>query len=226
MTITRFKDRSEAGRRLAVALARFRDTHPIVLGLPRGGVPVASEVATVLHAPLDVLVVRKLGAPFQKELALGAVGEGGAIFIDDAIVNYLGVSAHELEKIVTREQAELERRVLRYRRHRPICELTGQTVIVIDDGIATGSTARAALQVVRSQHPKQIILAAPVAAPDSIHALLGEADEIVVLEQPRGFQAVGEWYDDFGQTTDEDVTRILKQSFASGYGSASTERER
>ncbi len=212
MTSSHFKDRYDAGKRLAIALSRFRDTDPIVLGLPRGGVPVASEVARFLNARLDVLVVRKLGAPFQKELALGAIGEQDALFIDAVLVNSLGVPPEELQRIIVDERAELDRRILLYRRGQPMCSLVGRTVIVIDDGIATGSSARAALQVVRSHHPQHTVLAAPVGAPDSVGALHSEADEIVVLEQPRVFGAVGAWYDDFDQTSHDEVTRLLSRS--------------
>ncbi len=164
MTITRFKDRIDAGRRLAVALDKYRDSDPIVLGLPRGGIPVASEVAAALHASLDVLIVRKLGVPNNRELAMGAIGEGGAIVVDHGIMDYAGVGQGDLERVIAEERAELDRRVLLYRQHRPMQPLAGRTVIVVDDGIATGSTARAALQVVRSQRPKRIILAT-VASP-------------------------------------------------------------
>ena len=212
MTTTRFKDRHDAGRRLAVALAQYQDSDPIVLGLPRGGIPVASEVAEALHAPLDVVVVRKLGVPFHPELAMGAIGEGGAIVVDEAIMDDARVGQSDLHRIIAEEREELDRRVLRYRQHRPMHPLAGRTVIVVDDGIATGSTARAALQVVRSQGPKRIVLAVPVAAPDSIRQLRQEADKVVVLVQPPSFNAVGSWYDDFGETTDEEVARLIAQA--------------
>ena len=207
-----FKDRHEAGERLAVALEMFRVTNPIVLGLPRGGVPVASEVALALGAPLDVLVVRKLGVPFRRELAMGAIGEGDALVVDNELIKALGVKAGDLQRIVGEERAELDRRVLRYRCHRPMQPLAGRTVIVVDDGIATGSTARAALQVVRSQHPQRVVMAAPVAAPDAVMLLRHEADEVVVLEQPTRFGAVGAWYENFDQTTDDEVVRLCSQS--------------
>jgi len=214
MTITRFKDRTDAGRRLAVALDKYRDSDPIVLGLPRGGIPVASEVAAALHASLDVLVVRKLGVPNHRELAMGAIGEGGAIVVDRGIMDYAGVGQGDLERVIAKERAELDRRVLLYRQHRPMRPLAGRTVIVVDDGIATGSTARAALQVVRSQRPKRIVLATPVAAPDVVRKLREETDEVVVLEQPPSLNSVGAWYDDFGQITDEEVARIIAKARA------------
>lgn len=212
MTTTRFKDRHDAGRRLAVALAQYRDSDSIVLGLPRGGMPVANEVAEALHAPLDVVVVRKLGVPFHPELAMGAIGEGGAIVVDERMMDDARVGQSDLYRIIAEERAELDRRVLRYRQHRPMRPLAGRTVIVVDDGIATGSTARAALQVARSQGPKRVVLAVPVAAPDSIRQLRQEADEVVVLEQPPSFNAVGSWYDDFAETTDEEVARLIAQA--------------
>ena len=212
MTTTRFKDRHDAGRRLAVALAQYQDSDPIVLGLPRGGMPVASEVAEALQAPLDVLVVRKLGVPFHPELAMGAIGEGGALVVDERMIDDARVGQSDLHRIIAEERAELDRRVLRYRQHRPMRPLAGRTLIVVDDGIATGSTARAALQVVRSQGPKRIVLAVPVAAPDSIRQLRQEADKVVVLVQPPSFNAVGSWYDDFGETTDEEVARLIAQA--------------
>lgn len=212
MSTTRFKDRCDAGRRLAVALAQYRDSDPIVLGLPRGGIPVASEVAKAIHAPLDVLVVCNLGVPFHRELAMGAIGEGGVLVVDEGIMDTARVGQSDLERIIAEERLELDRRVLRYRPHSPMHPLAGRTVIVVDDGIATGSTARAALQVVRSQGPKRVVLAAPVAALDAVQQLRQEADEVVVLEQPPSFTAVGAWYDDFGQTTDQEVARLIAQA--------------
>jgi predicted phosphoribosyltransferase len=212
MNVNRFSDRYDAGRQLGDALSRFRETDPIVLGLPRGGVPVASEAAKALHAPLEVLVVRKLGAPWRPELAIGAIGEGGAHYVDDALVHALGVSGAVLQAIITKETAELGRRVKRYRQDRPMLPLIGRTVIIVDDGIATGASVRAALEVVRNHHPDRVVLAAPVAAIDSVQSLDVHADQIVVLEQPRFFNSVGNWYDDFDQTTDEEVLLLLNRS--------------
>ena len=177
----------------------------------------ASEVAAALHASLDVLVVRKLGVPNHRELAMGAIGEGGAIVVDEGIMDYARVGQGDLERIITEERAELDRRVLLYRQHRPMQPLAGRTVIVVDDGIATGSTARAALQVIRSHRPKRIILATPVAAPDVVRKLRQETDEVVVLEQPSSFNSVGAWYDDFDQTTDEDVVLAIDDAHLRGH---------
>jgi putative phosphoribosyl transferase len=224
MKLNRFSDRYDAGRRLATALYRFRETNPIVLGLPRGGVPVASEVAKALQAPLDVLIVRKLGAPWRPELAIGAIGEGGAHYVDEALVNALGVSGAVLQAIITKELAELDRRVKRYRQDRPMLSLTGHTVIIVDDGIATGASARAALQVVRNHHPDRVVLAAPVAALDSVQALNAHADQLVVLEQPRFFNSVGNWYDDFDQTPDQEVLRLLSRPARTGSPRLATQR--
>ncbi|HLI14682.1 MAG TPA: phosphoribosyltransferase family protein [Acidimicrobiales bacterium] len=206
-----FRDRRDAGRRLAEALRRFAGADIVVLGLPRGGVPVAFEVAQALAAPLDVLVVRKLGVPFQPELAMGAIGEGVRV-LNDAVLRSADVREPELEAVERRERAELERRAQRYRAGRPPLELAGRTVIVVDDGIATGSTARAACQVVRAKGAARVVLAVPVAPSSSLASLAGEADEVVCLEQPAWFSAVGAYYRDFTQATDEEVVGLLEQA--------------
>jgi predicted phosphoribosyltransferase/predicted alpha/beta-hydrolase family hydrolase len=212
----RFRDRREAGRALADRLLRFRDERPVVLGLPRGGVPVAFEVARALGAPLDVLVVRKLGVPFQPELGMGAIGEDGARVLDPDTLRLARVTRAELAAVEARERAELERRVRLYRGDRPMTSLEGRTAIVVDDGIATGGTARAALQVVRSHGARRVVLAVPVAAPESVHDLAGVADAIVTVETPTPFLAVGQWYERFGQTTDEEVRVLLGAADGSG----------
>jgi putative phosphoribosyl transferase len=205
-----FGDRKQAGKLLAERLERYAGEHPIILGLPRGGVPVAYEVAQALHAPLDVIIVRKLGVPFQPELGMGAIGEGGVRVLNDDIVRMAHVSETELAAVEQRERAEVERRAQRYRRGLPMADLRDRTVIVVDDGIATGGTARAALQVARAHGARNVILAVPVAAPDTVNSLRADADEIVVIEQPENLVAIGYWYRDFRQTSDSEVERLLE----------------
>lgn len=205
-----FLDRAEAGRFLASALVRYAGPAKVaVLGLPRGGVPVASQVAKALGSPLDVLVVRKLGAPGQPELAIGAIGEEGVRVLNEDLVATLGLTDVEIDRIAAAEQKELERRVALYRAGRPPLDVNGKTVIVVDDGIATGATMRAGLQTVRVRGAGTVIAAAPVGARDSVNSLSADADEIVVLETPIFFQAVGQWYEDFSPTTDEEVRRLV-----------------
>jgi putative phosphoribosyl transferase len=205
----RFRDRREAGLALAARLEGLREEKPVVLALPRGGVPVAFEVARVLHAPLDVMVVRKLGVPFQPELGMGAVGEGGARVLDPDIVRVAQVTPDEIAAVEARERAELERRVRLYRGGRPMTSVKGRTVIVVDDGIATGGTARAALQIARSQGARRVVLAVPVAAPESVRELSDVADAVVAVETPSPFFAIGAWYERFTQTTDDEVQALL-----------------
>ena len=207
-----FADRTDAGRRLAAALSAYKDTSPVVLALPRGGVPVAAEVARALRAPLDLLIVRKIGAAMQPELALGAVVDGAAPIVvrNDDVIRLTGTSEEEFAIICAREQAEVERRRQRYLADRPSPALEGKTAIVIDDGVATGATVKAALRATRRRKPGKLVLAVPVAAPDSIAALRSEADEIVCLETPANFYALGFYYLDFSQLSDDDVVNILK----------------
>lgn len=205
-----FRDRVEAGRFLASALVRYTGPEKVVvLGLPRGGVPVAAEVAKSLGAPLDVLVVRKLGAPGQPELAVGAIGEEGVRVVNEDLAETLGLNHAALDRIAAAEQAELERRVALYRAGRPPFDVAGKTVIVVDDGVATGATMRAGLQTVRARGAKEVIAAAPVGARDSVNSLRADADEVVVLETPMFFQSVGQWYEDFSQTSDEEVRQLV-----------------
>src|SRR6266508_24034 len=204
-----FRDRADAGRRLAERLQRYRAEAPVVVGLPRGGVPVAAEVARALDAPLDVLVVRKLGCPWQPELALGAVGEGDVTVLNQQLIAGIGLGREEVEAVARAERAELDRRVGRYRRGRPAEPVQGRTVIVVDDGLATGFTARAAIGVLRHRGAGRVVLAVPVAPPQAIRVLRGVADQVVAIETPKRFEAVGQFYADFPQTTDQEVARLL-----------------
>jgi putative phosphoribosyl transferase len=207
-----FFDRVDAGRKLATRLVHLRDEPVVVLGLPRGGVPVAFEVATALGAPLDVIVVRKLGVPFQPELGMGAIGEDGARIINDEIVRMAGVSERQVAEVESRERAELERRAVRFRGDRPRVPLAGRTALVVDDGIATGSTARAACQVARAHGAARVVLAVPVAPPGWAARFTDEADELVCLETPEPFFAIGQFYADFSQTSDDEVVTCLRRA--------------
>jgi len=204
-----FIDRTDSGRRLVDRLTHLKGPEVVVVGLPRGGVPVAYEVAMALGAPLDVIVVRKLGVPFQPELGMGAVGEGGVRVINDEVVRMAGVSPEELTATEARERAEVNRRASRFRGARPPVTLAGRTVVVVDDGIATGSTARAACQVARAAGATRVVLAVPVAPPGWERSFAGEADELVALETPGDFFAIGQYYRDFSQTPDDVVAACL-----------------
>jgi putative phosphoribosyl transferase len=204
-----FADRDGAGRLLAATItdraSELAGQQTLVLGLPRGGIPVARQVADALDADLDVIVARKIGLPWQPELGVGAVTADGPALFDHATLRYLGIDPQDLAPVVERERAEARRRLRRYRGDRPPAPITGRPVIVIDDGLATGVTARAALRSVRAHQPARLIFAAPVCARPSAKALAGEADEVICLQQPADFGAVGAWYDDFTQLTDDDV---------------------
>ena len=213
-----FLDRAEAGRRLAALLAHLGGQDVVVLGLPRGGVPVAAEVARALGAPLDVILVRKLGVPVQPELALGAIGEDGVRIINPDVVKVTGVTDAEVAMVEARERAELERRAQRFRGGRPPVPLAGRTAVVVDDGIATGATARAACQVARAHGASWVVLAAPVAPPSVRVALATAADEVICVETPRRFLAIGEWYTDFAQTSDGEVVALLRAAHAARAG--------
>ena len=206
-----FKDRSEAGRKLAKALAAFKIPQPVVLALPRGGVPVAAEVAAVLEAPLDLILVRKVGVPFEPELAMGAVVDGGAPLIvrNEDVIALTGIDEAEFKAVCDRELAEIERRRQRYLGSRARADVAGQTAIVIDDGVATGATTRAALRATRMRNPKRLVLAVPVAPTDTIAELRGEADVVVCLEDHEFFGAIGAYYANFSQVSDEQVIEIL-----------------
>lgn len=204
----RFTDRRHAGRELATAVAHVGAERPVVLGLPRGGVVVAAEVARALAAPLDVVIVRKLGAPSQPEYAVGAVGEEDIVLIDDAVVDALELRG-ELPRLIERERQELLRRVGRYRGGRPPADLHDRTVLLVDDGVATGSTARVAADVIRLRGARRIVLAVPVGPPDVADRFGGSVDEVVCLATPRGFEAVGQVYGSFEPTSDGEVEELL-----------------
>ncbi len=207
-----FLDRPDAGRRLADRMLHLRPEDVVVLGLPRGGIPVAAEVARALGAPLDVIVVRKLGVPVQPELGMGAIGEGDIRIINPEVVRIARVSPDQIAAVEARERAELQRRARRFRGDRPRAALAGRTAIIIDDGIATGSTARAACQVARAQGARRVVLAVPVAPPSACRSLAADADEVICLETPEHFLAIGEWYRDFSQTSDDEVVALLREA--------------
>jgi putative phosphoribosyl transferase len=207
-----FKDRTDAGQKLAARLTRYADRGDVlVLALPRGGVPVAYEVAKELKAPLDVFLVRKLGVPGHEELAMGAIAEGGVRVVNEELVNYLGIPDEVIDDIAAVEQRELERRARAYRDDRPPPDVKDRIVILIDDGLATGSTMRAAAASLRPQKPQRIVVAVPVSSPETCDEFRSEVDEIVCAVTPRHFQGVGLWYEDFSQTSDEEVRELLKR---------------
>lgn len=209
-----FTDRRDAGRQLAAALQHLRDPSTVVLGLPRGGVPVAAEVARSLGAPLDVIVVRKLGVPFQPELGMGAIGEDGVRIVNDEVVRAAGVSGSQLADVEARERTELDRRAQRFRRGRPRKTLEGRTAVIVDDGIATGSTARAACQVARAHGATRVVLAVPVAPMGWTARIGGDADECIALATPEPFWAIGQFYADFSQSSDDEVVDCLDRAEA------------
>jgi predicted phosphoribosyltransferase len=208
-----YRDRLEAGQQLAEKLTRY-DNRPdvLVLALPRGGVPVGFAVAEELHAPLDVLLVRKLGVPGHEELAMGAIASGGVRVLNEEVVNFLQIPVTVIDTVAAREQQELERRVLRYRSGRPPLDVHGRTVILVDDGLATGATMRAAVLALRQQQPAQIVVAVPVASSTVCHELEAVADEVVCAATPEPFYAVGLWYENFEQTSDAEVCDLLAQA--------------
>jgi len=208
-----FRNRGEAGALLAAEVAqRLRNAAPdeiVVLGLPRGGVPVAAAVAQALQAPLDVIVVRKLGVPSQPELAMGAIGENGMRVLNGEVLAVTGLRASDVAEVERRERVELERRAALYRANRPPINLAGKTAVIVDDGIATGSTAAAAAQIARQAGALRVIVATPVAPPMTIGRLATVADDVIALRTPDNFFAIGEWYADFSQTSDDEVRRLL-----------------
>jgi predicted phosphoribosyltransferase len=213
----RFADRRTAGTELAEHLQRYHTRDDvIVLALPRGGVPVAYEIARALEAPLDVFLVRKLGLPGRPELAMGAIASGGIRVLNDDVVRWYGVPADVIDRVAAAEQAELTRRERAYRGDHPPPQLEGRTVVLVDDGLATGSSMKAAVRAVRARHPSRIVVAVPVGAPDTCRELADCADEVVCARMPQPFTAVGLWYRDFSQTTDEEVQMLLRRPEAVG----------
>lgn len=210
----KFSDRRAAGLLLAERMMHLKQERPVVLGLPRGGVAVAVEIARALDAPLDVLLVRKLGVPFHRELAFGAIGENDTKVLNDDLVRRLRLSDEEIALVEGEERAELARRVALYRGDRPVLTLVDKTVVIVDDGLATGATARVAIQVARARGAKRIVIAVPVAPPDVAGELSELVDEVIVVETPTRFQAVGQWYVEFDQTTDHEVTSILSNAWS------------
>jgi putative phosphoribosyl transferase len=208
-----FANRREAGRILAPLLRKYADSDDVlVLALPRGGVPVGFEVAQALRAPLDVFIVRKLGVPGHDELAMGAIATGGVRVLNDDVVISLELEPEIIDAVAVREEKELVRRERLYRGARPVPDVHGRTVILIDDGLATGSTMRAAVAALRKQRPARIVVAVPVAAPETCEEFKTEVDEVVCAATPRMFNGVGRWYEDFSQTTDEEVHELLAQA--------------
>ncbi len=208
-----FRDRAEAGRLLAAELMRYAGVpDTVVLGLPRGGVPVAFEVAKALRAPLDVFVVRKLGVPAQPELAMGAIASGGIRVLNEEVVQRLGIPEKVIEAVAGEEERELERRESAYRGSRLKPDVRGRTVILIDDGVATGSTMRAAVRALNSQHPARLIVGVPTAAASTWRELRPEVDEFIALMTPEDFESVGQWYENFDQTGDLEVTSLLERA--------------
>ena len=215
--VERFRDRSEAGRMLAERLSAYAGRPDVlVLALPRGGVPVAFEVARVLQAPLDLFLVRKLGVPGQEELAMGAIASGGVRVVNQEVVEALQIPVSIVDEVAAEEQRELARREAMYRGQRPPPEVHGRTVILIDDGLATGSSMRAAVRALRQQNPARLIVAVPTASRETCAAIAGEVDEIICALTPEPFYAVGLWYENFEQTADEEV-RDLLESAAHGF---------
>jgi len=208
----RFVDRRDAGQQLAIRLANIPLVDPVVLALPRGGVPVADEIAKALRAPLSVFVARKIGAPLQPEYGIGAIAEGGAVVVDSSSVQTLGLTQAQLDTLTASEQEELDRRVQRYRGSRPLPDLIDRDVVLVDDGLATGVTAEVSVRALRAQQPRRVILAVATCAPDSRARLATIADEVVCVMAPPEFRAVGLWYERFDQTTDEEVADVLEAS--------------
>ena len=208
-----FRDRADAGRHLAAALSDYADRPDVlILALPRGGVPVAFEVARALHAPFDVFLVRKLGFPGHEEFAMGAIASGGVRILDGEVLRMFNVPVDVIERVTEVERRELGRRERQYRDHRPPPDVEGHTVILIDDGLATGSTMRAAVAALRKEGAKEIVVAVPVAPPETCEALSKEVDDIICAITPEPFRAVGLWYADFSQTTDEEVRELLERA--------------
>ena len=211
MSIDVFRDRRHAGQVLAQSLSGYaRRSDVLVLGLPRGGVPVAFEVAQALYAPLDVFIVRKLGVPGHEEYAMGAIASGGVRVLNTNVIHVMGISEAALESVTAAEQAELARREALYRENRPPAVVTSRSVILVDDGLATGATMLAAVKALKAQHPARIVVAVPTASPEVCEQMSHDADEVVCATKPEPFRAVGRWYENFDQTTDEEVRELLE----------------
>lgn len=218
-----FLDRPEAGRALGEKLGPYRGRRDvIVLGLPRGGVPVALEVALALDAPLDVFLVRKLGAPGQEELAMGAIASGGVRVLNPSVIQSLGITAEEIDRVTSREERELSRRERSYRGDLPPLDLAGRIAVLVDDGLATGSSMRAAVEAVRKLDPARVVVAVPVAPVSTTREMRGIADDVVVVATPEPFYSVGRFYEEFGQTTDGEVRELLRRSRAAPVGVEAT----
>jgi putative phosphoribosyl transferase len=214
MTDGQFRDRTEAGQLLATKLLAYdHQADVLVMGLPRGGVPVAAEVANVLHVPLDICLVRKLGVPSHKELAMGAIASGGVQVLNHNVLNQLKIPSTVIDEVITHERQELQRRELVYRGDRTAPEVRDRTVILVDDGVATGSTMRAAIRVIQEQHPQRIIVAVPVAAVETCEEMQGIVDEVVCIMTPDPLHSISYWYEDFAQTTDSEVCDCLQKHF-------------
>ncbi len=207
-----FKDRYDAGRKLSAELTGFRENNPILLGLPRGGVPVAYEAAKNLGADLDIFLVRKIGVPGREELAMGAIASGGVRVLNDNVINILNISEDSIEEASQKEKEELQRREKIYRDNRPFPSLENKTAILIDDGLATGASMRAAIKALKRHSPKKVIVAVPTASKDTCNEIKADVDEIICAFTPAVFRGVGEWYDDFSQTTDQEVIDLLEDA--------------
>jgi putative phosphoribosyl transferase len=213
-----FRDRADAGRRLAERLLPLGLADPLVLALPRGGVPVGCEVAAALHAPLEVFVARKVGAPGQRELGIGAIAEGGEVVLNHDALRMFDLAPGRLDRLIAAERAELDRRVRHYRGERALPDLRARDVVLVDDGLATGVTAEASLRALAAMSPRRLLLAVPVCAPSTAARLRALADGVVWVEAPPDFYAVGQWYDRFDQTSDEEVLRLLGAEAHPGAG--------